>query len=469
MQKYRTCLYAAATASVVLMAGSSAAGAAPGARQARQVSPAGRSLAASPDARLWVKRYNGTGNNTDVAEAVAVSPSGKTVYVTGQSYGTAGVVDYATVAYKAATGARLWVRRYNGPTGSLSNVPSSVAVSPDGKKVFVTGTSIVGQFGDYATVAYNSATGAQLWAKHYNGPLNNDDEAAAVAVSHTSGTVYVTGFSWGKVGGADYATIAYNAATGHQQWLRRYDNGGTDEATSIAVSPTTGTVYVTGESFVPSPPSLDYGTVAYSATGRQLWVRHYAGPGNNTDDATSVAVNPSSGTVYVTGYSWGTSNTPDYATVAYTASGTGLWVRRYNGSANYYDKATSVAVSPATGTVFVTGYSTGVNTGADYATIAYSPAGKRLWIKRYNSPGNGTDKATSMALNITSGRVYVTGQVPGSQYATVAYDAAGTQRWVARSIGSVLYASSVAVSPTTGTVFVTGTNGGDYITIAYQG
>src|SRR5215472_9703218 len=127
MHKYRMWLSAAATASVVLMAGPGAAGAAPGARQAMRVSTAATSLAASPAARLWVKRYNGTGNNTDVATAVAVSPSGKTLYVTGQSYGTAGVVDYATVAYKAATGARLWVKRYNGPTGSLSNVPSSVA------------------------------------------------------------------------------------------------------------------------------------------------------------------------------------------------------------------------------------------------------------------------------------------------------------------------------------------------------
>ena len=98
-------------------------------------------------AQLWATRYNGTGNNADVATAVAVSPTGGTVYVTGQSYGTASVVDYATVAYNAATGARQWVARYNGPGNSLSNVPSSVAVSPDGKTVFVTGKSLVGQFG----------------------------------------------------------------------------------------------------------------------------------------------------------------------------------------------------------------------------------------------------------------------------------------------------------------------------------
>ena len=63
---------------------------------------------------------------------MAVSPDGKTVFVTGYSYGTtAGEVDYATVAYSAATGAQLWVERYIGP--SLQGFATSVAVSPGGK------------------------------------------------------------------------------------------------------------------------------------------------------------------------------------------------------------------------------------------------------------------------------------------------------------------------------------------------
>ena len=194
MRRYLMRVCVAAVAGVALstvgVAGASASGAAPRPGQAVRVSPAGTSLAAaSPGAQLWAKRYNGTGNNADVATAVAVSPTGGTVYVTGQSYGTASVVDYATVAYNAATGTQQWVARYNGPVGS--NVPSSVAVSPNGKMVFVTGKSLQANAqNDYATVAYNAATGHQLWAKGYNGSLNNDDEATSVAVSPTSGTVY---------------------------------------------------------------------------------------------------------------------------------------------------------------------------------------------------------------------------------------------------------------------------------------
>ncbi len=482
MRRYlmRVCVAAVAgvALSMVGVAGASASGAAPRARQAVRVSPAGTSLAAaSPGAQLWAKRYNGTGNNEDVATAVAVSPTGGTVYVTGQSYGPASVVDYATVAYNAATGAQQWVARYTSPVGS--NVPSSVAVSPNGKMVFVTGKSLQANAqNDYATVAYNAATGHQLWAKGYNGSLNNDDEATSVAVSPTSGTVYVTGFSWGKTTGADYATIAYTAASGAQQWVKRYNGPGigADDANSVTVSPA-GTVYVTGQSFGTSASGMDYATVAYTAAGTQLWVKRYNGPGGNTDDAKSVAVSPDGKTVYVTGQSWGgQASAWDYATVAYdAASGAQHWVKRYNGPGNAYDLASSVAVSPTSATVYVTGQSAGTSTGADYATIAYTAAsGAQQWVARYNGTGNGTDVATSLAVSPTSGTVYVTGKSVATSglydYATIAYNAtSGAQQWVKRPAGSVLYPSSVAVSPTTGSVFVTGENAGDYTTVAYQG
>ena len=124
--------------------------------------------------------------------------------------------------------------------------------------------------------------------------------------------------------------------------------------------------------------------------------------------------------------------------------------------------------------MYVTGQSAGASTGADYATIAYTAAsGAQQWVNRYNDTGNGTDIATSLAVNPASGAVYVTGQsfAPSGlyDYATVAYSANGTQQWVKRPVGSVQYASSVAVSPATGAVFVTGSNTGDYTTSAYQG
>jgi WD40 repeat protein len=278
----------------------------------------------------------------------------------------------------AVPGAQLWGERYNG-TGNGADVANAVAVSPDGATVFVTGYSTgKGSGSDYATVAYSAATGQQLWVSRYNGPANYTDVATKVAVSPSGGTVFVTGYSYGAVSssGADYATVAYNAATGQKLWLSRYDGPAhsTDQANAVAVSPDGKTVFVTGESdTAPTGSAFDYATVAYDATsGHQFWATPYAGPGTN-NVATSVAVNPATGTVYVTGYSYATTTAGnDYATVAYDpVSGHQLWASRYDGPLHQGDKALSVTVSPATGTVFVTGESGAAGTVPDYATVAY--------------------------------------------------------------------------------------------------
>ena len=180
---------------------------------------------------------------------MAVSPGGATVFVTGKSRGATSGLDYATVAYNAATGAQRWASRYNAPA-NRDDRASSLAVSPGGATVFVTGTSRGRTSGlDYATVAYNAATGARRWASRYNGPKNADDGAVSVAAGPGGRSVFVTGTSKGAT--RDYATVAYNAATGAPRWARRYNGpaSGADTASSLAVSPGGSAVFVTGTSF----------------------------------------------------------------------------------------------------------------------------------------------------------------------------------------------------------------------------
>jgi len=189
--------------------GVSAAGAAT--RSALPVRAASRMVLHVPSTRgmqRWVQRYNGSGKGSDAGRAVAVSPGGRRVFVMGESTGASSGLDYATIAYSAATGARLWVSRYNGPANG-KDVARAVAASPGGGTVYVTGDSPGSQSSyDYATVAYNAATGARLWVSRYNGPANGDDIARTVAVSPGGGTVYVTGYGTGTASGGDYATVA---------------------------------------------------------------------------------------------------------------------------------------------------------------------------------------------------------------------------------------------------------------------
>ena len=323
--------------------------------------------------QLWVARYNGPANGGDDAYAVAVSPDGSRVFVTGASESSTHL-DYATVAYNASTGHKLWVARYNGPARG-QDVAFALAVSPDGSKVFATGESDSGRVTgfDYATVGYDASTGAKLWAKIFGGPQN--DEAFSVAASPNGSRVFVTGV-WGVTSvDSDYATVAYDASTGAKLWVARHHGpvNGINEASSLALSPDGLRVFVTGRS--DGAFGLDYATVAYdAATGAKLWVARYNGPGNRDDLAFSLGVSPDGSSVFVTGWSdAGGAPGFDYATVAYEAStGVKLWAKRYNGPGNGDDQAYSVAVSPDGSRVFVTGGSDGGSTTKfDYATVAY--------------------------------------------------------------------------------------------------
>lgn len=77
--------------------------------------------------------------------------------------------------------------------------------------MFVTGESVANgaSAAGYATIAYDTATGARLWAARYNGPGNGEDRAFSAAVSPADGTVVVTGESAGAHTLFGYATVAY--------------------------------------------------------------------------------------------------------------------------------------------------------------------------------------------------------------------------------------------------------------------
>jgi hypothetical protein len=105
MHRSITHAFMAAAAGVALttvgVTGASASGAAPRAPRVARTSSAGASpAAASPGAQLWVKQYTGNGPSGSAAQAVAVSPTTGTVFVTGYSSGSFKGNDYATVAYQ---------------------------------------------------------------------------------------------------------------------------------------------------------------------------------------------------------------------------------------------------------------------------------------------------------------------------------------------------------------------------------
>jgi len=206
----------------------------------------------------WAKRYNGTGKGDDEASALAVDTQGN-VYVTGYSTGVNSSADYTTIKYSAA-GEPLWVKRYNGP-GNDWDQARALTVDTQGN-VYVTGVSVgVGATYDYATIKY-SPGGERLWARRYGAQGGNYDGARDLALD-SQGNAYVTGGSYGWDSYNDCATIKYGPS-GEQLWVWRYNGPDNmdDYANALAVD-AQGKVYVTGES-IGVTSGFDYVTVKYS-------------------------------------------------------------------------------------------------------------------------------------------------------------------------------------------------------------
>jgi DNA-binding beta-propeller fold protein YncE len=323
---------------------------------------------------LWTRTYDGSGGASDEASSLAVSPDGTRVFVTGTTYSSSADTDYATLAYDATTGATLWAMRTSRPGWDY---PNAVAASPDGSTVFVTGK---GQ-GDYATVAYDAATGSTRWTTLY-GASGRGGEAHSLAVSPDGTRVFATGWIYPEFSAPlahydDYATVAYDATTGAIVWTDLYDPGHSkDLAHATSVSPDGTRVFVTGESEMPATRK-DYATIAYdAATGGRLWVRRFTGlGGKREDEAYALGVSPDGDKVFVTGSSSTGYLASRIVTLAYDAvSGSTLWLVPYDGPADPADDIpTSLAVSPDGARLFVAGStSSSPPCEADFTTIAYS-------------------------------------------------------------------------------------------------
>lgn len=379
-------------------------------------------------ARRWFKLYDGSGHADDQPSDLAITPDGSTAVVTGYSWGATSGNDFGTVAYDTATGAVQWKKRYIGEEGGgcCSDTSVALAVSPNGSKVFVTGhTTGPTSTEDYATVAYRASTGAQLWAKGYNGTGSAEDFATEIGVTPDDSTVFVSGQSVGSNGTNDYATVAYDAATGSRQWVKRYEGpgAGSDAALALGVAPGGSAVFVTGVSSG-STGTSDYATLAYdAATGSRRWVKRYNGPSDGDDAARDLGVSPDGSTVFVTGSSFGSARN-DAATIAYDAvTGGRRWVTRIRTMT-----AEALAISEDGSNLTVTGYAQLDSGLSDYATVAYEPTtGGRLWRSAYDGPASLSDHGIAVATVPDGSAVFVTGTSEGSttnaDLATVAYGA----------------------------------------------
>jgi hypothetical protein len=348
-----------------------------------------------------------TSRHYDSPLASVVSADGATLFVTGSAYdgypvGRATDAHIVTVAYDANTGGERWSKVWDGrPDGT--DAGKTIAVSPNGKTVVVGGiTSTADGSLDYVTIAYDVGKGRELWSRTAGGlQPDGTDSLNGIAMSPRGDLVYVTGESAGVAEfDADYLTIAYDVRKGKVAWTARFaglDEGGSDRASAVAISPDGARVYVTGDSFGgrrDGTTQYDYATVAYDArSGAEQWVGRWSGPTAGFNYP--VAVVAAADHVVVTGQSRGATadDVRDFGTVAYDAvTGVQAWEARY-APPRHDEIALDLALSPDGSTAFVTGSSSPVVNYTDLdaaATVAYRTSdGAQQWASRLDmGPGN---------------------------------------------------------------------------------
>jgi DNA-binding beta-propeller fold protein YncE len=335
---------------------------------------------ATTGTKLWSARHEPFGEyfKTAIAYALAVSPDGSRVFVTGKN---------GIVAYDASNGIQLWAD----PSFSYANSPFEVAlvVSPDGTRVYEARSSS-------ASVAYDAATGTRLWTTPSGYDLALSPDGAIVYVQHGDGVA------------------AYTAAGGAQLWT----NSGTGWEKSVAVSPDGTRVFVSRR----QAEGTDEVVALDARSGVELWTAQQSTPAEVT--LRDLAVSPDGSLVYATGLESTHRRESGYITEAYdSTSGAERWVARFNrpGDTNgvylTWFKALALAVSPDGSRVYVTGRSSvdlgvqGVWVGG--VTLAYD-ATEGTELSAF--PGGGQD----LAVSPDGARLYVTGAEKTTAYCTSA-------------------------------------------------
>ncbi len=392
-------------------------------------------------AEVWVKTYEGSGDNSDNAYSMSVDAL-ENAYIAGYSINEETDRNMTTAKINAV-GDTQWFRKYNG-TSSISIDAANAVMADVSGNVFVTGfTKNAGTSNDFTTIKYNS-NGDSVWVKRYNNALVNGSDKANSIAQDASGNTYVCGYSETSNGTItdDFLTIKYNAA-GIQQWAAKFNGAanGEDRAYFIKVGATK--VFVGGRSW--NGNNFDYFLQTYTLNGTPAGSGIYDGSFGN-DVPTGMEIDAFEN-VYFTGRSASSQGNlwNDYATVKFNSIGIVQWVKRFNGAANLNDEPRAIVLDN-NATVFVTGITnedaTGLNESANFATLAYSTNGDSLWVQVYNGPSNLNDDAKGMAVD-THGNCFVTGEVGNGvlgasdlDIVTIKYSPLGI------SLASAIYAGS---------------------------
>ena len=358
--------------------------------------------------QLWATTYDGPGRR-DFFDGLQASPDGSKVFVIDWQWPATSLhTDWLVLGFDAATGSRLWTT----PLGSAgrSEYPTAMQTSPDGSLLFVTGVSHTD--GGPTTVAYDTSDGSIAWTSRCDGPRRCG--GYGIGVSPDGAMVVVAGYTAARGSRPEEATtIAYDAATGTQEWIARVRGAYYFEG--VGISPDGSTIFVTGSQYG-ARTGYAIRTVAYRADdGTRLWSQRLQGPARD-DEGGTLVVSPDGSRVFVNGQTRTLQHGFDYRTVAYDA-GTGdeLWTSRFDGPAHRYDGLDAGTLSPDGHMLYVVGTSAGAGTKHDVGVVAYDTStGAAVWTYRYDGPDHRYDQGWPAGVSPDGSTLYIAGSSQGA-------------------------------------------------------
>ncbi|MBD5801452.1 hypothetical protein AZOA_08660 [Azoarcus sp. Aa7] len=327
----------------------------------------GQDLAVTTYTENGILRWRSTlspASGTFVGDWVVAAPNGDFVAV-GRNLNSSGNPIQITLARFDANGALLW--RKEPSVGFFPSV-GRIVVDVDGNAYLAASGRGTGRF-----VQKYSPTGELLWSQ-LDASAGGFVIAASLALSPDGSDVVVTG---GVSGGALWNTAVHDAATGLRKWQATAAEG--LAALDVVVDATR--VYVTGQGATGGgTPALTYylSVVAYDrATGKRLW-RTDRKPADSSGAAGLRMSLAPDGSLAVAGQA--NRGFLDWYTVALEKTGAVRWEAVRDGGLNTDEIPRVVMVLPD-GTTVVSGPG-GPNLSGGYipgVTAGYSSGGARLW------------------------------------------------------------------------------------------
>jgi uncharacterized delta-60 repeat protein len=423
---------------------------------------------ASTGAERWEKFYDGSAHGVDMPTGLSIGKNG-TVCFTGTTNGTIASSDIITIQYDLQ-GTEQWRAVYATPGIDYS----TGIITDDSGYVTVAGYSGANNLSTSFLLLQYTSTGSVRWTSLYNGSHPGTQKTTGLVLDNAE-NILVTGIVTSN-GSVNYLTIKYNRSSGGILWEEMYDNSyhGNDYAIGMAIS-TEGHIYVTGYSQFSTSTSYAFLTVEYDSAGKQLMADRYVPNGsdaiptaiirdNNTDVFVCGPIIANSYDMEILKYSYyqrgqisftldlgtdhddlGAMTTDRFGRLYICGSnGQSIVVSRYDNDLNLQWQAvlpnlTDAAVVACNldrqQNIALAGYTRNANGDFDILTAFVSSDGNILWVRTYNGPDSGDDRAVAMTIDHNGGMI-----VTGTSYSpntfndivTLKYSSDGVVRWVTR-------------------------------------